>query len=681
MLKKLHKLDLAIILLASWTLVSLIFFKSSTFSFFLWLTVIVGVVRLLGIVRRRLLWKIRNRLIISSLFFIVTPIVLITIFFYLIINIIIYQYNTAIFDNLLQNDIKVFTESADYYLGMEDKQHLVQEVERFRRRRPRFLNLAFFKEKNGRLEAFFTYPENLSLKALDPNGPLAAFKSGFFKAGGVLYHGVQQRQGDYAVLIIETLDQETFDAMPPIGDFKVMFMGASGNTLSASSQELSLRLNDKDFSGFEKYHFPFPFTFRFWDFDELKDGKPVLKFNMFLLINDYSKIMQKLKTSDRTAMLGDQARALEAEIGRGGDPALLAYKSQQLDELRKELQVLQKRDSQSSVFPISTLVRFMLCLFGFFIVMSFIFGFRMVRVITKAVNELTKGTEKIRRGDFSYRIRLKSREQMHFLAESFNDMASGIGRLLTEEKEKERLQEELRIARGIQLKLLPADHFACPEFDIAAVNIPATEIAGDYFDYFHRPGEFLSVLVADVSGKGAQAAFYMAELKGIMNCLQKTGKEPAAILNECNISLQNSFEKVTFITINLVRFDLQKKTLIFSRSGHTPALFYKSASQTCLELSPRGMALGLNNFSQEGIEELQLPYQSGDILFFFSDGLSEIMDMEEKMLGVPGLKKMLIDYAALSALEIKERILEQAIAFASGQSNADDLTFVVMKVR
>ena len=185
----------------------------------------------------------------------------------------------------------------------------------------------------------------------------------------------------------------------------------------------------------------------------------------------------------------------------------------------------------------------MLGLFGFFIIVSFFIGLRMVRVITRAVNELTKGTEKIRRGDFSYRIRIKSREQMHFLAESFNDMASGIGRLLTEEKEKQRLEEELRIARGIQLKLLPPDHFACPEFDIAAVNIPATEIAGDYFDYFHSPGRFLSVLVADVSGKGAQAAFYMAELKGIMNCLQKIGQgagghpervqpQPAELLRE-----------------------------------------------------------------------------------------------------------------------------------------------------
>ena len=458
-------------------------------------------------------------------------------------------------------------------------------------------------------------------------------------------------------------------------------MGASGNTVSASSQELSLRLDDKDFTGFEKYHFPFPFTFRFLDFDELKDGRPTLKYNMFLLINDYSKILQKLKTSDRTGILRDQIAELETDIVRGGEPAWLAMKSQQLDDKRKELQLLQKSDSQSSVFPIATLVRFMIGLFGFFIIISFIIGYRMVRVITKSVNELTRGTEKIRRGDFSYRIRISSREQMNFLADSFNDMASGIGRLLKEEKEKERLQEELRIARGIQLKLLPADHFACPEFDIAAVNIPATEIAGDYFDYFHRPGEFLSVLVADVSGKGAQAAFYMAELKGIMNCLQKSGRQPAAILNECNVSLQNSFEKVTFITVNLVRFDLQKKNLIFSRSGHTPALFYQSGPRTCLELSPRGMALGLNNFSEQGIEELHLPYRSGDILFFFSDGLSEIMNEDGTMLGVAELKSMLIDLAALSALEIKEKILARAVAFAAGQANSDDLTFVVMKVR
>jgi serine phosphatase RsbU (regulator of sigma subunit) len=690
MLTKLSKLDLALILSAAAAVLAFFFFKPGTFQFFLWLTIILASIRLLGIVRRRLLWKIRSRLIISGLFFIVTPIVLITVFFYLISNIIIYQYNSAIFDNLMVNEIRNFEESSSYYLGLADDAKIKLEVQRFKSRKPPFLNLAFFKETGGRYQAFFTYPEDLPLATFDVNGPLSQFQSGYFKIGGVLYHGVHQQRNGYAALIFETLNQKFFDAMPPIGDFKVLFMGAGSNSISSSAQEMSLRLEDKDFAGFEKYHFPFPFTFRFWDFDELKNGQPVLKFNMFLLINDYSKILQKLKTSDRSSVLQAQIKSLEKEIAavspqgggaNAGDSAATNAQRQKLDELQKELLVLQKQVSQGSGLPISTMVRFMLGLFGFFIVVSFIIGFRMVRVITKAVNELTKGTEKIRRGDFSYRIRIKSREQMHFLAESFNDMSSGIGRLLSEEKEKERLQEELRIARGIQLKLLPPDRFSCPAFDIAAVNIPAQEIAGDYFDYFYQQDEFLSVLVADVSGKGAQAAFYMAELKGIMNYLQKTGKSPAAILSECHLSLQNSFEKVTFITINLVRFNLREKNLVFSRSGHTPALFFEAAANSCRELAPHGMALGLNNFSRDAIEEMHLPYRSGDILFFFSDGLSEIMDNEGKMLGSGSLQKLLVTHAALSAVEIKEKILESAIAFSENKANVDDLTFVVIKAR
>ncbi|MCX6554090.1 MAG: SpoIIE family protein phosphatase, partial [Candidatus Aminicenantes bacterium] len=480
---------------------------------------------------------------------------------------------------------------------------------------------------------------------------------------------------------------------------KVMFMGAGGNALtSASSKEMTVRLDASGSVAFEKYHFPYPFTFRYWDFDDLKEGQPALKLNMFLLINDYSKILQKLKSSDRGRALEKQIQPLEQEIaaatpqgggvdaspqGAGtnaGDSAATKAQRQKLAELKQEQQLLRQRLSQSSSLPIATMLRFMLGLFGFFIVVSFIIGFRMVRVITKAVNELTKGTEKIRRGDFSHRIRIKSGEQMHFLAESFNDMASGIGRLLAEEKEKERLHEELRIARGIQLKLLPPDRFSCPGFDIAAVNIPAQEIAGDYFDYFYKENEFLSVLVADVSGKGAQAAFYMAELKGIMNVLQKSGQSPAAILSECHLSMQSSFEKVTFITINLVRFDLERKQLVFSRSGHTPALFYQAAGKTCRKLAPHGMALGLNNFSREVIEEMRLPYRSGDILFFFSDGLSEIMNSEEKMLGIDSLQALLVTHAGLPVVEIKEKILESAIAFSENKANADDLTFVVIKV-
>jgi len=219
-----------------------------------------------------------------------------------------------------------------------------------------------------------------------------------------------------------------------------------------------------------------------------------LKFNLFLLINDYSKIFQKLKSSDRSIVIQRELRRVHLELDGAKDPGAKKPLLQKSDELHKELKVLSRKDSYSAAFPVSAIVKFMIGLFGFFIVISLFIGFRMVRVITSSVNELTKGTEKIRKGDFSFRIKIKSRDQMHELAESFNEMASGIGRLLIEEKVRERLEEELRIARTIQLKLLPPENFSCSQFEIAAINIPAQEIAGDYFDYFYEKDEFLSVL-------------------------------------------------------------------------------------------------------------------------------------------------------------------------------------------
>jgi serine phosphatase RsbU (regulator of sigma subunit) len=260
-------------------------------------------------------------------------------------------------------------------------------------------------------------------------------------------------------------------------------------------------------------------------------------------------------------------------------------------------------------------------------------------------------------------------------------MASGIKRLLKEEKEKQRLEEELRIARSIQLKLLPKEVFVTDEFEISAVNIPAEEIAGDYFDYFYEKGKYLFVLVADVSGKGASAAFYMAELKGIINYLQKQEKSPADLICECHFSLSHSFDKATFITINMAQFNISEKKFVFSRAGHTPALFYDTQKKQCYELYPEGVAIGLTNFSKDNLKEVEINYKSGDILFLFSDGLSEIMNEKDEMLGIENLKRIIVENHMTSADEIKQKILDFSIHFSADEVNRDDLTFIILKVK
>lgn len=260
-------------------------------------------------------------------------------------------------------------------------------------------------------------------------------------------------------------------------------------------------------------------------------------------------------------------------------------------------------------------------------------------------------------------------------------MASGIDRLLIDEKEKQRLEEELRIARSIQLKLLPADCFQTPDFELAAVNIPAAEIAGDYFDYFYEQDHYMSILVADVSGKGASAAFYMAELKGVINHLQREIMSPSALIAECHHSLKLSFDRVTFITMNQAQFNIPEKKFILARAGHTPAIFYSAIDKKCHELFPPGMAIGLINFSESKIKEIEMSYFPGDILFLFSDGLSEIMNEEDEMLGMHHIKRILCENHHLSAVEIKQKLLDFSIKFSESGINRDDLTFIILKVK
>jgi HAMP domain-containing protein len=503
MFSKWKKTDIFLLFLFLAAAISYLFLSRDTFRTFLWLFGIVAFIRILNLISRKLLWKIRDRLIVSSLFFTVTPIFLITIFFLLILYIIIYQYNTVIFENVMNTQNQSLERMIDNFFGAQDPDKILAALQRMNPARESVRNIVFFQKKDGRFQERYRSHSDLSFEKVNIAELAADFNAGYFKLDNRLYHGVLKIENDMAFFVFVTIDQHYFDHWPEIGDFKIMFIDPAEQTIRKTPKGISMELESSKFRGFGKYRFPWPYTYRYRDLDSVRNGKADVKFNLFLLINDYSKIFQKLKSSDRTIVISRELRKAQDELNSTAKPEGKRLLLKKIDELHKEMDVLSKKDPYAAAFPVSYVVIFMIGLFGFFLVISLFIGFRIVRVITKSVNELTKGTEKIRKGDFSYRIRIKSQDQMHDLAESFNEMASGIDRLLIEEKDRERLEEELRIARTVQLKLLPPDSFSCDQFEIAAVNIPAQEIAGDYFDYHYHPDEFLSVLVADVSGKGA----------------------------------------------------------------------------------------------------------------------------------------------------------------------------------
>lgn len=318
---------------------------------------------------------------------------------------------------------------------------------------------------------------------------------------------------------------------------------------------------------------------------------------------------------------------------------------------------------------------------------ALVMGLALARSITGSVHELFAGTERVRTGDFSHRIEVRTRDQLGDLAGSFNLMTGSIEELLRQAEEKKRLEEELRIARAIQMSLLPRGRLTIPGLSISALCVPAREVGGDYYDFFPLGDDRLGVLIADVSGKGTSAALYMAELKGLMLSLSRTCPSPRQLMLSANEIISNNLDSRSFITMTYAVIDLATRTMAYARAGHTP-LIYRSEDGTGEPsvdvLAPDGLVLGLRIDGGELFDrlltEVHLPLRRGDVLMLFTDGISEAMDAESDMFGEERLTTLVREHGHLPADELRERILREIDAFVAGAPQHDDMTMILLKV-
>ncbi len=310
-------------------------------------------------------------------------------------------------------------------------------------------------------------------------------------------------------------------------------------------------------------------------------------------------------------------------------------------------------------------------------------GLMLARSITRGVHALSVGTQKLREGDFAHVIKLHSRDQLGDLAGSFNLMSRGIQQLMREQAEKERLEEELRIARQIQMSLLPGEGLvSVPGVRIAALCLPAAEVGGDYYDLLPLGPTRMGVLVADVSGKGTSAALYMAELKGLVLSLSRIYESPKQLLSEANRILSAHMDARSFVTMTYAVVDTVKQSMRFARAGHNPMIHMQARTGGTVILSPAGLGLGLDPGERfEAIlEENEVALEPGDFFLFFTDGLSEAMNPAAELFGEGRLRRILEEGARLGSEELRERILEEVRRFVGDALPHDDMTLVVLKV-
>ena len=314
---------------------------------------------------------------------------------------------------------------------------------------------------------------------------------------------------------------------------------------------------------------------------------------------------------------------------------------------------------------------------------ALLLGLMLARSITYGVHALSLGTQKVREGDFDYTIRVRSRDQLGELAASFNHMSRGLTQLISEQAEKERLEEELRIARQIQMSLLPGQGLVHVRgLRVAALCLPAAEVGGDYYDLLPLGETRLGLLVADVSGKGTSAALYMAELKGLVLSLSRIHDSPARLLSEANHILSANMDSRSFVTMTYAIVDTKARCMRYARAGHNPVIQLEARTGRTHVLAPAGLGLGLDSGARFDriLEEAELRLEPGDVFLFFTDGLSEAMNAGSELFGEGRLRRILEEGGGLGSEELKDKILEEVRGFVGGAAQHDDMTLVVLKV-
>ncbi|HPN34673.1 MAG TPA: SpoIIE family protein phosphatase [bacterium] len=255
-------------------------------------------------------------------------------------------------------------------------------------------------------------------------------------------------------------------------------------------------------------------------------------------------------------------------------------------------------------------------------------------------------------------------------------------RLVESSLEKERLEQELRIAQEAQRKLLPRVMPRSDEFEIYARCLTANEVGGDYYDFFSLARDRIGVVVGDVSGKGASAAFYMAELKGIMEALARNELSPKRVLALANETLYSNLQRDNFITVVYGILDPVQRSFTFCRAGHTPVLLMRQNSDRALVKEPGGIGLALDRSGlfSDTLEESRLTLASGDLLLLYTDGAIEARNEAGEEFGEQRLHEALKRCRQLEARDCIDCLVREIEAHAGSASAFDDLTLVAIKM-
>ncbi|MDQ6663764.1 MAG: PP2C family protein-serine/threonine phosphatase [Acidobacteriota bacterium] len=312
-------------------------------------------------------------------------------------------------------------------------------------------------------------------------------------------------------------------------------------------------------------------------------------------------------------------------------------------------------------------------------IVSLIIGISLTRTITRAVHNLYLGTERIASGDFGHRIEVRGRDQLAELGASFNGMTEHLERLIVVEKEKERLQSELEIAKEVQFQLFPKAVPTLRTLELTGICQPARMVSGDYYDFLCLQNNVVALAIGDVAGKGISAALLMAAIQSIMRT-QLADAPPASfstshMVSQLNKQLYANTSPEKYATFCFGLYDEDRQTLTYTNAGHLQPILLRNGASIPLEVT--GTVVGL--FPMSTYEEKTIPLIIGDMLVAYTDGISEPENEYGEEFGIDRIVELILKHQNVEGKEIIARVMEAVRNWNKAAELPDDMTILLAR--
>jgi phosphoserine phosphatase RsbU/P len=344
-------------------------------------------------------------------------------------------------------------------------------------------------------------------------------------------------------------------------------------------------------------------------------------------------------------------------------------------------------------------------IFGLIEIIAIVIGTRLTRTVTGAVAQLYEGTQLVNRGDFRHRIPVKSNDQVAALANSFNSMTASLEKLIEEQKDKQRLENELVIAQEVQAQLFPRESVQLASLEVHGFFRPARTVSGDYYDFLALDADRLILAVGDISGKGISAALLMATIHSAVRALSMQdvpvlrepaavgaalGSEvlmasgfrsldvsPSALLSLLNHQLYESTPPEKYATLFLGIYNGAERKLTYSNGGHLPPIIL-SEDGSIRRLECGGTVVGL--FDKRSYEEDSVELRRGEIFIGYTDGVTE-PENDFGEFGEQRLIDLLRENRDLPLPRITEIVTAAVDDWIGANEQPDDVTLVLARAR